>query len=61
MKIKLLNETQKEQVMKLLGYYKFFYICNECGSVYGADFLDKKIVCPTCELNAFRKAKEKKK
>lgn len=50
MKIKLLNNTQVEQLKRVLGFYKYFYICNDCGSIYGTDFLEtKERACPTCE------------
>jgi len=58
MEIRLLNNTQKEQVGKLLSFYKFIYICNRCGLVYGADNEEKKIIhCPKCLLE-LRKEKE---
>lgn len=51
MVIKLLNNTQKEQVNSLLSFYKFIYICNRCGSVYGTDRAERKdIHCPKCLL-----------
>ena len=47
--IKLLNDTQKKQLAELLTFYKYFYICNECGTVYGSDKLDNNKMCPVCE------------
>jgi len=50
MKLKELNGVKVEQVSKLLGYYKTFFICNECGTVYGSDLkIQKEINCPICE------------
>lgn len=50
MKLKELNKIQIEQVTKLLTYYKSFFICNECGVVYGSDLKNNKLVlCPICE------------
>ena len=59
MELKLLNKIQEEQVSKLLSYYKYLFICNTCGSVYGSDALDKKRECPICE--SARELKESKK
>jgi DNA-directed RNA polymerase subunit RPC12/RpoP len=57
--MKLLNKTQVEKLTNVLGFYKHFYICNTCGSVYGSDHLDSTQECVTCE--SAREAKEKKK
>jgi rubrerythrin len=58
MKLKLLNSTQAEQLARLLSFYKHFYICNDCGSVYGADFFEtKERACPTCEAKHERDKK----
>jgi DNA-directed RNA polymerase subunit RPC12/RpoP len=63
--MKLLNKTQTEKLTNLLGYYKYFYICNTCGSVYGSDHLDSSYECVTCEsareLEKATKLKRKKK
>ena len=48
--MKLLNETQKRQLQELLDFYNFYYICNMCGSVYGADKKETYKTCPKCEL-----------
>lgn len=51
--MKELNKIQIEQVNKLLGYYKTFFICNSCGTVYGSDMKQKKeILCPVCEIKS---------
>jgi DNA-directed RNA polymerase subunit RPC12/RpoP len=51
MKLTLLNNTQQEQLTKLIGFYKLFYICNRCGSVYGSDSSERKERhCPNCEV-----------
>lgn len=48
--MKVLNKTQIEQVAKILGYYKSFFICNECGTIYGSDLIKQKTIqCPVCE------------
>ena len=59
MGLKLLNKFQEEQFKKLAGFYKFFYICGTCGSVYGSDHKEETKECPICE--SLREAKEKKK
>jgi len=56
--IKLLNNTQKEQLSKMTMFYKKFYVCNRCGNVYGSDNPERIILCPECDLN---KRREKKK
>lgn len=62
MELKILNNTQKEEVAKLFGFYKYFYICNSCGSVYGADFLEtRQRHCPICESKINLKNADKKK
>jgi rubrerythrin len=51
MKLKKLNNTQEEQLKEVLPFYKRFYICNDCGSVYGSDYTGQKfLLCPDCEL-----------
>jgi rubrerythrin len=48
--LKLLNNTQKEQLTNLLTFYKHIYVCNRCGTVYGSDFIERKDRhCPNCE------------
>ena len=59
--LKILNKTQQEQVAKLLSFYKYFYICNKCGSVYGTDFKETlHIICPICENEVNKKKAEKR-
>ena len=59
-RLKLLNNTQKEQLTRLLGFYKYFWICNICGSVYGSDSLEiKNKICPICEVEEQRKKVKK--
>ena len=53
----LLNTLQKKKLEDLFGFYNYFYICNECGSLYGSDQKEHILLCPTCELI---KKKEKK-
>jgi rubrerythrin len=57
-KLRLLNEKQKEQAKDLFKYYKFIYLCNKCGNLYGSDNHEKFIICPTCE-NKLKKEKKK--
>ena len=60
MRLKLLNNTQKDQVILLLNFYKFFYICNKCGIVYGTDDQEKKKpYCPKCSIKIKKEEKEK--
>jgi rubrerythrin len=59
MEMILLNKNQTAQARALLGIYKKFYVCNECGNFYGADFLEiKDRMCPPCEV---KKEKERRK
>jgi len=46
--MELLNKVQLEQVSKLLGFYKYFYLCR-CGLIYGSDYYNRKLECPICE------------
>ncbi len=55
----LLNNTQKKEVESLFMFYKFIYICNNCGSVYGADSQEKFKKCPICETKSLRKRRKK--
>lgn len=48
--MKMLNDTQLKDIKKVLGYYKFYYICNSCGSIYGSDKKDTKQLCPACDM-----------
>jgi len=51
--MKVLNKTQVAQVIKILGYYKSYFICNECGTVYGSDLIKQKTIqCPICEAKS---------
>ena len=58
--IKLLNDEQIKQAKWWLKDYKFVWICDKCGSVYGTDFKKPVKICPTC-LNNFKKKKKEKK
>lgn len=58
MTIKLLNNTQKEQLIKIIGYYNFFYICNDCGNVYGSDKKEFGRLCPECQTEVKIKPKK---
>ena len=50
MKLTLLNNKQVEELKKLLGFYKRFYLCNVCGAVYGSDLQEREVPrCPLCE------------
>ncbi len=61
MELKLLNNTQKDQVMSLLSFYKFIYVCNRCGLVYGNDTTEKKkVYCPKCLIEINKEKKENK-
>lgn len=53
----LLNNTQKSKIQELIEFYKYFYLCNKCGSLYGSDYHEKDRYCPLCEL---KKRKEDK-
>jgi len=47
--MRLLNNTQTEKLKELILFYKYFYICNHCGSVYGSDYKEVRgIICPVC-------------
>ena len=47
--IKELNIKQKEELNKLIGFYKHIYVCNNCGRVYGTDLKEEKNrLCPYC-------------
>jgi len=50
--MKKLNDTQVKDLEKFLKSYKFVYICNDCGTVYGTDFQEtnKTKVCHKCGL-----------
>jgi len=49
--MKKLNDTQVKQLQELISHYKYFYICNLCGSVYGTDYSEKKEhKCHLCEV-----------
>lgn len=52
MELKILNDTQKAQLQEIISFYKYFFICNKCGRVFGSDSLEKKmdknIKCPLC-------------
>lgn len=48
MVLKLLNNTQKEELRNVINFYKFFYICNLCGRLYGSDNKDFTKECPIC-------------
>jgi len=50
MELKVLNDTQVKEAIQLLGYYKYFYVCNSCGSVYGCDTKETNTNCPKCIL-----------
>ena len=50
MELKILNNTQKQELSELLSYFKYFYVCNKCGVVYGSDHLDSNLKCPKCVL-----------
>lgn len=56
-----INDTQKENVEFFLKDYKYIYLCNECGSIYGTDLKEKKEIklCPHCE-SELKKIKKKK-
>lgn len=58
MELTLLNKTQKELANDLLKFYKYVFICNRCGRVYGSDNKEKYKLCPICEIII---KKEKKK
>lgn len=62
MELKLLSEKQLGQLEELKRYYKHFFICNKCGSIYGADHIIQKfILCPICETKRnLDKASKKK-
>jgi len=58
--LKLLNNTQKEEAEEMLKFYKYVYICNSCGTVYGSDKEEKYKRCPKCELVNLKKNREDK-
>jgi len=49
MELRVLNNTQKKETMDLLKFYKYIYLCNKCGSIYGSDSHEKGVLCPCCE------------
>ena len=56
MELKLITDKQKEQLKDIISYYKRFYICNRCGTLYGSDSLEKKdTICPVCEEDVKKK------
>jgi len=57
-KLRLLNDTQKREANDLYKIYKFLYICNKCGAVYGSDKHEKLIICPNCETKLLKKRKK---
>ena len=57
LELKLLNNTQKEEAENLFIFYKFVYICNSCGSIYGTDSQERFKRCPVCETKLLRKKK----
>jgi hypothetical protein len=57
--MELLNKAQLEQVAKLLGFYKYYYLCR-CGRLYGSDHTQSKIECPICESARELKKNKKK-
>jgi len=57
--LKLLNNTQAEKTKDLLKFYKYIYICNDCGNVYGSDMLEKYQRCPNCKAKLTKENKEK--
>jgi len=58
--LKVLNNTQKKEANDLYKIYKFIYLCNKCGTIYGADKHDKVALCPRCKTKILRKKKEVK-
>lgn len=62
MKVTKLNDTQKKEAIDFLKDYKFIYVCNKCGGVYGTELQEAKQVklCHVCEVKRDRKKKEEK-
>lgn len=59
MRLKVLNNTQKKQAIQLLSIYKYIYVCNECGIIYGTDKKENKnIYCPKCSLKIKKEDKK---
>lgn len=56
--LKLLSKNQKEEAEKLIRFYKYIFVCNHCGRVYGADIIDKTNQCPNCVMTS-KEVKEK--
>jgi len=62
MELKRLNDTQTKQAEDFLKNYKYVYVCNRCGSIYGTDFLEAKDrLCHICDLKKQKEKKENKK
>jgi len=60
-KLERLNDKKIKQIKKLIGLYKYFYICNSCGSLYGSDRQERKVVlCPLCTEKMFKSKRERK-
>ena len=59
--MKRLNDTQIKDAEEFLKDYKYVYVCNNCGSIYGTDAseLKEKKLCPRCEVNLLRRKKKK--
>jgi rubrerythrin len=55
MELKKLNVSKIEQLKSVFPYFEHYYICNLCGSIYGADFLDASLTCPLCSEKQVKK------
>ena len=56
----LLNKEQTEKAINMLKFYKFVYLCNICGNLYGSDKHEKGLICPVCEKELIKKKREEK-
>jgi len=56
-----LNKKQTEQAKELLNFYNYYFICNDCGSIYGADGEEAHRRCVTCEARLVEKSRAKNK
>jgi rubrerythrin len=59
MELKRLNVSKIEQLKSTFPYFENYFICNICGSIYGADFIDETLACPRCVEKNKKKEKEK--
>jgi len=61
MRIVKLDDTQIKDAKDFLKHYKFIYVCNKCGSVYGTDLQeDKDRICHKCEVERDKKKREER-